>query len=130
MSVQEIKQRIYHLVDENDNEVALGQLLQNANELLTDQPATLADLTPEQRTRLDNAIQQHRDGKTVSNETVLEAVNRILSVSLDADVREDLTDEQIDGIEKARQEYRQGEGISVNDMKHKLEQKWPQLKSR
>ncbi len=71
MSVQEIKQRIHHLVDKADDEASLGQVLEMANELLTNlsgQVATLDELTIEQRNRLDQAIDEHRLGKTVSNE--------------------------------------------------------------
>jgi len=73
MSVQEIKQRIYQVVDEADDETGLEQVLNMANELLTNQSgqvATLDELTPAQRSRLDESIEQHRLGKTVSNETM------------------------------------------------------------
>ena len=71
MSIQEMKSRIHQLVDEIDREPALEKLLETANELWADQSpqlATLTDLTNVQRERLDLAIQQHQEGKTVSHE--------------------------------------------------------------
>ena len=71
MSIQELKSHIHQLVEEIEDEPALEQLLETANELRADQSAriaTLSDLTDAQRERLNGAIQQHKDGKTVSHE--------------------------------------------------------------
>lgn len=71
MSIQEMKSRIHQLVDSIDDEPALEQLLNDANLFASDKsevPATLDDLTHSQRERLEQAIQQHKEGKTVSHQ--------------------------------------------------------------
>lgn len=70
MSIQEMKSRIHQLVDKMDYEPALEQLLETANVLSDQSPplATLTDLTNTQRERLEQAIRQHQEGKTVSHE--------------------------------------------------------------
>ena len=71
MSIQEMKSRIHQLVDQIEGEPGLEQLLETANEIWADQPselATLTDLTGTHRERLDQAIQQHHEGKTVSHQ--------------------------------------------------------------
>lgn len=65
---------------------------------------------------------------TIEDEATLEEVSRILSGEYD--VLDDLTDEQIAGLEKARQEVREGKGISLAEFKLKMEKKWPALKSQ
>lgn len=71
MSTQELKSRIYQLVDKIDNQSVLEQLLNEANQYVADEAqlqATLEDLTDSQRERLEQAIQQHKEGRTVSHE--------------------------------------------------------------
>lgn len=71
MSTQELKSRIYQLVDKIDNQLVLEQLLNEANQYVADEAqlqATLEDLTDSQRERLEQAIQQHKEGRTVSHE--------------------------------------------------------------
>ncbi|GAB3690068.1 hypothetical protein GCM10027592_07090 [Spirosoma flavus] len=63
------------------------------------------------------------------NEAILVEVSRILSSDISRDILDDLTDEQLAGLEKAREEVRQGKGMSLDDFKRKMETKWPQLKS-
>ncbi|GAB3642890.1 hypothetical protein GCM10027423_35260 [Spirosoma arcticum] len=63
------------------------------------------------------------------DETLLEAVNRILARNTESDILDDLTEEQLLGIEQAREEARQGKGMPLADFKRKMETKWPQLKS-
>lgn len=65
----------------------------------------------------------HQMVEEVEDETLLEAVNRILATgSTDRDILDDLTDEQLAGIEKAREEVRQGKGMPLADHKRKIEQ--------
>ena len=64
----------------------------------------------------------------VKDEAILEEVSRILSGELAHDILDDLTDEQLAGLEKARQEVREGKGMPLADFKRKMETKWPQLK--
>ena len=71
MSIQEIRSRIHQLVDKIDDEPALEQLLNEANQYVADetQPvATLDKLTDMQRGRLEQAVQQHKEGKTVPHQ--------------------------------------------------------------
>lgn len=66
-----MKSRIHQLVDQIEGEPGLEQLLETANEIWADQSpqlATLTDLTDAQRQRLNQAIQEHKEGKTISNE--------------------------------------------------------------
>ena len=75
MSIQEMKSRIHQLVDQIDNEPALERLLNDANFFASDAseaPATLDDLTHSQRERLEQAIQQHQEGKTISHQEMKE----------------------------------------------------------
>lgn len=80
MSIQEMKHKIHHLVDEAEDEAVLAE------------------------------------------------VSRILSSDSD-DILDELTDEQLAGLTKAREEVREGKGVSLADFKRKMEQKWPDLKS-
>jgi len=71
MNIQEMKSKLHQLIDGADDEPALEQLLDSAKRLLADQSiqiATLADLTDVQRERLDQAIQEHKEGRTVTHE--------------------------------------------------------------
>ena len=65
MSVQEMKVQICQLVEHTDNELALEQILQQARELISDQPEgdILNDLTPEQLAGLELSRQEGREGK-------------------------------------------------------------------
>ncbi|MVM40529.1 hypothetical protein GO730_27460 [Spirosoma sp. HMF3257] len=72
---------------------------------------------------IDNA------GDEPSLERLLDSAKLILAGQPEHDILDDLTDEQLAGIEKAREEVRRGEGISIADFKRKMESKWPQLKS-
>lgn len=62
-----MKIQIYQLVEHTDDESALEQLLQQAKNILADQPETerdiLDDLTPEQLAGLERARQEGREGK-------------------------------------------------------------------
>ena len=79
MSIQEMKSKIHHLVDE------------------------------------------------VEDETILTEVSRILAG--EHDILDYLTDEQVAGLEKAREEVRAGKGMPLVEFKRKMEEKWPALKS-
>lgn len=71
MSIQEMKSQLHLLIETVDNEPTLEQLLDTAKMLITKQPvelATLADLSATQRDRLEQAIKEHKEGKTVSHE--------------------------------------------------------------
>lgn len=63
------------------------------------------------------------------NEAIPAEVSRILSGETGHDIRDGLTDEQLAGLEKARQEAKQGQGTPLADFTRKMESKWPQLKS-
>lgn len=63
------------------------------------------------------------------NEQILAEVIRMLSENSSHDILDDLTDEQLAGLEKAREEARSGQGMSLADFKRKMENRWPQLKS-
>lgn len=68
-----MKSRIYQLVDSINDEPALEQLLNDANHYVSENvqpPATLENLTATQRERLEQAIEQHKTGKTLSHEDV------------------------------------------------------------
>ena len=75
------------------------------------------------KSRIHQLVDEAKD------ETLLEEVNRILSGAPEYDILDDLTDEQLAGIEKAREEVRNGKGMPLEDFKRKMETKWPQLKS-
>ena len=64
----------------------------------------------------------HQLVEEIDDETLLEEVNRILAGSTDRDILDDLTDEQLAGIEQAREEVRQGKGMPLADHKRKIEQ--------
>jgi hypothetical protein len=80
MSIQEVKSKIHHLVDEEQDELILAE------------------------------------------------ISRMLSGETRRDILDDLTDEQLAGLEKAREEVREGKGMPLADFKRKMESKWPQLK--
>jgi hypothetical protein len=81
MSIQEIKNKIHHLVDES------------------------------------------------KDEAILKEVNRLLSGKPEHEILDSFTEEQLAGLEKAREEAGQGQGVPLADFKRKMETKWPQLKS-
>ena len=60
-----MKVQICQLVEHTDNELVLEQILQQARELISDQPEgdILDDLTPEQLAGLELARQEGREGK-------------------------------------------------------------------
>lgn len=58
----------------------------------------------------------------VNDEILLEEVNRILSGQSEYDILDDLTDEQLAGIEKAREEVRNGNYVTLAEHKQKIEQ--------
>lgn len=60
-----MKVQICQLVEHTDNELVLEQILQQARELISDQPEgdILDDLTPEQLAGLELARQEGRKGK-------------------------------------------------------------------
>jgi predicted butyrate kinase (DUF1464 family) len=64
MSIQEMKSKLHRLVDAVDDE----STLEGAGLVLSGQMATLAQLTAEQRDKLNQAIREHDEGKTVSHE--------------------------------------------------------------
>jgi hypothetical protein len=77
MSIQEMKSRIHQLVDQAEDEVVLrevslilsGEADGNPfNDLTDEQLATLNDLTDAQRERLEQSLNDHKDGRTVSHE--------------------------------------------------------------
>lgn len=55
----------------------------------------------------------------IDDETLLEEVNRILAGNADGDILDDLTDEQLAGIEQAREEIRQGNCSTLEEMREK-----------
>ena len=63
----------------------------------------------------------------VEDEVLLAEVSRILA--RETDILDDLTDEQVASLEKARADVRAGKGMSLAEFKYKMEQKWPDLKS-
>ena len=81
MSVREMKVQICQLVEHTDNELALEQILQQARELISDQPEgdILDDLTPEQFAGLERALEQHRIGKTISHDVMKTRINQWLN---------------------------------------------------
>ena len=81
MSIQEMKSKIHHLVDEEQDELILAE------------------------------------------------VSMMLSGEARRDILDDLTDEQLAGLEKAHEEVREGKGMPLAEFKRKMEMKWPQLKS-
>ena len=76
----------------------------------------------EMKSKIHHLIDEEQD------ESTLEEVSRILSGGSEYDILDDLTDEQLAGLEKAREEVRQGRGMPLTDFKRKMETKWPQLK--
>ena len=64
MSLQEMKSRLHQLVDTVDDE----SMLEGASLILSGQLTTLSQLTLEQRDKLSQAIEEHKEGKTVSHE--------------------------------------------------------------
>lgn len=60
-----MKVQICQLVEHTDNELVLEQILQQARELISDQPEgdILDDLTPEQLAGLELSRQEGREGK-------------------------------------------------------------------
>lgn len=68
------------------------------------------------RSRIHQLVDKEED------ETLLEAVNRILARNTESDILDDLTDEQLAGIEQAREEVRQGNYVTLSEHKQKIEQ--------
>ena len=64
-----------------------------------------------------------------NDEVLLKEVSRILSGEPEQNLFDGLTDEQLAGLQKAREEARNGQGMPLADFKRKMETKWPQLKS-
>ncbi len=64
MSIQEMKSKLHQLIDTVDDE----SMLEGAGLVLSGKITTLSQLTPEQRNKLDQAIQDHKEGNTVSHE--------------------------------------------------------------
>lgn len=58
----------------------------------------------------------------VDDETVLAEVSRILSAESETDILDELTDEQLAGIEKARAEVRAGKHNTLDEHKQKTAQ--------
>lgn len=61
-------------------------------------------------------------------EQLLNSAKRIIADQPDNDILDNLTSEQLAGLQKARDEARRGEGTPLADFKRKMENKWPQLK--
>ncbi|WP_080058896.1 hypothetical protein [Spirosoma aerolatum] len=70
----------------------------------------------EMRSKLHQLIDEEQ------NETILAEVSRILSGESETDILEDLTDDQLAGLEKAREEIQNGNYISLAEHKQKIEQ--------
>ena len=68
------------------------------------------------KSRIHQLVDEEED------ETLLEAVNRILVRKSDSDILDDLTDEQLEGIEQAREEVRQGNYVTLAEHKQMIEQ--------
>ncbi|MBD2753223.1 hypothetical protein [Spirosoma validum] len=64
MSIQEMRSRLHQLVETVDDKL----MLEDASLILSGQLTTLSHLTQEQRRQLDQAIQEHKENKTVSHE--------------------------------------------------------------
>lgn len=81
MSVQEMKTQIYQLVDQAEDESALAVVLQQAKDVLANQPERdiLDDLTPVQFAGLERALEQHRIGKTISHDVMKTRINQWLN---------------------------------------------------
>ncbi|GAB2604349.1 hypothetical protein [Spirosoma areae] len=58
----------------------------------------------------------------LQDETILNEVSRILLGESENDILDDLTDEQLEGIEKAREEIRNGNYVTLAEHKQKIEQ--------
>lgn len=58
----------------------------------------------------------------LQDETILKEVTRLLSGESENDILDDLTDEQLAGLEKAREEVRNGNYITLAEHKQKIEQ--------
>lgn len=70
----------------------------------------------EMKSRIHQLVDEAKD------ETLLEEVNRILSGESEYDILDDLTDEQLAGLEKAREEVRNGNYVTLDEHKQKIEQ--------
>lgn len=77
----------------------------------------------EMKSKIHHLVDQEQD------ELILAEVSRMLSGETPHDILDDLTDEQVTGLEKAREEVREGKGMPLAEFKRKMEMKWPQLKS-
>jgi hypothetical protein len=62
-------------------------------------------------------------------ERLLDSAKIIVADQSEHDILDDLTDEQLAGLEEARGQAQQGKGMPLEDFKRKMESKWPQLKS-
>lgn len=71
----------------------------------------------EMKSKIHQLIDEEKD------ETILAEVSRILSGDTDHDILDDLTDEQLAGLEKAREEVRNGNYVTLAEHKQKIE-KW------
>ena len=69
MSVQEYKQRLHEVIERVDDESALRTLLDTANEVLGHRDI-LDDLTQEQLARIDESMEQIKQGRIVSGSQV------------------------------------------------------------
>ena len=76
-----MKIQIYQLVDQAEDESALAVVLQQAKDVLANQPERdiLDDLTPVQFAVLERALEQHRIGKTISHDVMKTRINQWLN---------------------------------------------------
>ncbi len=64
----------------------------------------------------------HQQVDDTDDKTILEAINRILSMPADDNTAEDFTDEQVEAIKLAEQEVSRGNYVTLAEHKRKIEQ--------
>ena len=70
----------------------------------------------EMKSKIHHLVDEEKD------ENLLKGVSRILSGESEYDILDDLTDEQLAGLEKAREEVRTGNYVTLAEHKQKVDQ--------
>lgn len=80
MDKKKLKEKLHRQIDDLEDEMALQMLHEAAAEYAKAEETDVEDeLTPEQLKRLEQSIEQHRNGKTYTHEEVQKKIQEWLS---------------------------------------------------
>jgi len=79
MNREKLKAQLHRLIDEIESEVVLENFLEAISDFRSRKSDILDDLSDIQKNRLDGAIKQIKEGKTISHADMKTAVNQWLT---------------------------------------------------